>query len=253
MSEAIWYYAHGDKEQGPVTLLQIKALIQAGKIKPDDLVWKDGMEDWLPAKTVPGLYSAETPVPEPAAAARSKAAATAAPKIVAPARPAEPTAPPAAAGPPPPVEVPPPESAPAKTTSRTAAAGAPSVNVSPRQIGRWVGWGFVIFGLVLALVSRGCDSIGQRYVERVRAHAAAAEPGSQELRTGALRADADYRLWSVLRETVFVFASLLLVAGLFTTALGGEGSEKWMCLVMLAIVLFGLYVSGVGWAGGGIR
>jgi hypothetical protein len=244
MSEAIWYYAQGDKEQGPVTLVQIKALIQAGKIKPDDLVWKDGMEDWLPAKTVPGLLSGEAPLPEPAAAARAKTAAVA-PKIEAPARPAEPTAPPAAAaGPPPPVEVPPSESSAPKAAPRAAAASAPSTAVSPRQIGRWVGWGLVIVGLVFVLMSRGCDSVGQRYVERVRAYAAAAEPPSQELRAGALRADADYRLWNVLRETVFVFASLLLVAGLFTTALGGEGAEKWMCLVMLAIVLFGLYVGG---------
>jgi hypothetical protein len=63
MSEAIWYFADGDEERGPVTEAQIRTLIGTGNLKPDDLVWREGMDDWLPAAEVPGLFSGGTPAP----------------------------------------------------------------------------------------------------------------------------------------------------------------------------------------------
>jgi len=55
MSDLIWYYARGDAEKGPLSTAQIKTLAAAGKIRPEDLVWHEGMESWVPASTVPDL------------------------------------------------------------------------------------------------------------------------------------------------------------------------------------------------------
>jgi len=62
MSE--WYYAVGDQQTGPVPEEQLLALMQAGEVHADDLVWTDTMEDWAPAGTVFDL-AAQEPPPEP--------------------------------------------------------------------------------------------------------------------------------------------------------------------------------------------
>jgi Domain of unknown function (DUF4190)/GYF domain 2 len=58
-----WHYAVGDKESGPVPEEQILALLHAGELHPDDLVWTDTMEDWAPAGTVFDM-PAQEPIPE---------------------------------------------------------------------------------------------------------------------------------------------------------------------------------------------
>ncbi|MGE0759870.1 MAG: DUF4339 domain-containing protein [Pirellulaceae bacterium] len=60
MSEPVWYYARGEVERGPFTSPQIKALAQAGKIRRDDLVWKEGMENWTAAHELRELFPAES-------------------------------------------------------------------------------------------------------------------------------------------------------------------------------------------------
>jgi uncharacterized RDD family membrane protein YckC len=47
-----WYYASGGQQQGPVDDAQFENMIQAGQIKPADLVWKEGMANWQPLSTV---------------------------------------------------------------------------------------------------------------------------------------------------------------------------------------------------------
>jgi len=39
-------------------------LVQSGELKPDDLVWNEGMDEWKPASTVEGLFA--PPLPDPA-------------------------------------------------------------------------------------------------------------------------------------------------------------------------------------------
>ena len=56
MSESIWYYARGESEQGPISSAQIKALAATGALRRDDLVWKEGMQNWLPASDVDELF-----------------------------------------------------------------------------------------------------------------------------------------------------------------------------------------------------
>ena len=56
MSDPIWYYARGESEQGPISSAQIKALAATGALRRDDLVWKEGMENWLPASDIDELF-----------------------------------------------------------------------------------------------------------------------------------------------------------------------------------------------------
>src|SRR5262245_10616945 len=56
MADPVWYYARGEVERGPFTLTQIKALANASKLRPDDLVWKEGMDNWTAAKEVAELF-----------------------------------------------------------------------------------------------------------------------------------------------------------------------------------------------------
>jgi hypothetical protein len=41
-TEAVWYFADGDVERGPVTEMQIRTLIGTGNLTAEDLVWREG-------------------------------------------------------------------------------------------------------------------------------------------------------------------------------------------------------------------
>lgn len=64
MPEPLWYYARGEVERGPFNAVQIKALVVAGKVRPDDLVWKEGMENWTAAGEVTELFPNGRPAGE---------------------------------------------------------------------------------------------------------------------------------------------------------------------------------------------
>ena len=65
MAESLWYYADGGGQVGPVPWEQLWRLAQAGAVRPDQLVWTDGMEQWQPAASVPTLLPTAPP-PGPA-------------------------------------------------------------------------------------------------------------------------------------------------------------------------------------------
>lgn len=61
-TDAQWHYAIDRKPAGPVDWEQLKSLIDAGQLKPSDLVWREGMAQWAPVATVEGLSSSAAPV-----------------------------------------------------------------------------------------------------------------------------------------------------------------------------------------------
>ncbi|MCZ2341840.1 MAG: DUF4339 domain-containing protein [Bacteroidales bacterium] len=69
-NEAEWYYAVNDQRNGPVTVAELRQLAQMGKIGPESMVWKDGMEEWKPASRIRGLLP---PAPTTAGAATARA------------------------------------------------------------------------------------------------------------------------------------------------------------------------------------
>jgi hypothetical protein len=59
MPDRAWYYASGGQQRGPVKTAQLKQLATSGELKPEDLVWCDGMPNWAPAGSVKGLLPAD--------------------------------------------------------------------------------------------------------------------------------------------------------------------------------------------------
>jgi GYF domain 2 len=53
-----WYYAHEGQQFGPVVAAQLKQAADAGQLYPMDLVWKEGLANWVPASSIKGLFSA---------------------------------------------------------------------------------------------------------------------------------------------------------------------------------------------------
>lgn len=78
MSE--WYYTSAGQQLGPVSSAQLKLAAQSGQLTPTDLVWKDGMPDWVPAAKLKGIFdgapSAAAPITSASVVAAPAPAAT---------------------------------------------------------------------------------------------------------------------------------------------------------------------------------
>ncbi len=55
---AVWFYMVNGARRGPVTVAQLKALVESGVLRANDLLWRDGMPAWVPAGTVTELFPA---------------------------------------------------------------------------------------------------------------------------------------------------------------------------------------------------
>ena len=77
-----WHYRVMGQEAGPVSLSELKELVEAGFLTPDVLVRTGPDDDWLPAGRVPGLFddavlaAAEADQPAAPATSPSESAAT---------------------------------------------------------------------------------------------------------------------------------------------------------------------------------
>jgi hypothetical protein len=69
-----------------------------------------------------------------------------------------------------------------------------------------------------------------------------------ELRGAASTAAEDNRAWGFWRGVIFVFGTFVLVPGLLVVGFVGQNAERWMCLVMLGVVMFSLYVGDNVWS-----
>lgn len=50
-----WYYAVNNKQSGPVSFDELRDLAAKGRLNAEDLVWQDGMPEWVAARTVKDL------------------------------------------------------------------------------------------------------------------------------------------------------------------------------------------------------
>lgn len=55
---ADWYYSRDNTQQGPVSDLEIRSLISTRQITEETMIWREGMEGWLPLKDVQDFQSA---------------------------------------------------------------------------------------------------------------------------------------------------------------------------------------------------
>ena len=66
-----WYYTRNDKRFGPCTSTQLKQLALSGNLSRNDLIWREGMQEWAPADRLSGIFPQGLPtVPPPPPIAR---------------------------------------------------------------------------------------------------------------------------------------------------------------------------------------
>jgi len=69
-----WFYSEGGAQKGPIDDAAFRALVSNGTIRPDSLVWHEGMADWKPLSAAePGLAPQVVPPPTPGAASAAGA------------------------------------------------------------------------------------------------------------------------------------------------------------------------------------
>jgi len=56
-----WYYVEMGQQAGPVTDEQLDGMLRVGKVRPDTLVWQEGMPAWVPCSQVKGGIPAGAP------------------------------------------------------------------------------------------------------------------------------------------------------------------------------------------------
>jgi len=60
-----WHYSINGNQSGPVSSSELKQFASSGKLSQTDLIWKDGMQDWVPAGKVKGLFSVQANTASP--------------------------------------------------------------------------------------------------------------------------------------------------------------------------------------------
>jgi hypothetical protein len=65
MDNPQWYYARDGAQQGPVSEDEIKRLAEAGTLRPQDLVWREGMPQWQPAQQATPYFAGAPVAPPP--------------------------------------------------------------------------------------------------------------------------------------------------------------------------------------------
>lgn len=82
-----WHYSVSGQRHGPISSGELKRLADSGELSPTDLIWKEGLANWMPASNVKGLFAATVaPPPLPAAGQLPTAHDELKPKVEAAAR-----------------------------------------------------------------------------------------------------------------------------------------------------------------------
>jgi len=64
----VWMAVVEGKQHGPLSNSELKSLADGKRLQPTDLVWKEGMAEWVPASKIKGLFPAAPPPLPPSAA-----------------------------------------------------------------------------------------------------------------------------------------------------------------------------------------
>jgi GYF domain 2/Domain of unknown function (DUF4190) len=51
-----WFLARGETHHGPLRLADLQRMIDSGEMGPNSMLWTNGMENWVPANQVAGLW-----------------------------------------------------------------------------------------------------------------------------------------------------------------------------------------------------
>jgi hypothetical protein len=72
----------------------------------------------------------------------------------------------------------------------------------------------------------------------------------RDFNDSARQAEMTHRMSGFWREIAFFIGTFAFTGGLLALSLNGDGPERWMCLIILAILAFSLYVGGSSWGSG---
>ncbi len=67
------------------------------------------------------------------------------------------------------------------------------------------------------------------------------------LRETAMKASNNHRMSIYWYEWLFIFGTVVLVVGVLTQAFTGQGPERWVAYILIAIITFSIYVGGAAW------
>jgi GYF domain 2 len=86
-AQMIWYVSRGDVKRGPISEDEMLRHVQAGHLRPTDMVWRENMPEWKPAAEVNELFKAAsfqaaTPTRSPPLATSTATASGARPGLV---------------------------------------------------------------------------------------------------------------------------------------------------------------------------
>ena len=236
-TDGTWYYAQNNNKYGPINSAQLKSLVENGQLQKTDLVWKEGMDDWKPAGKIAGLFGQESAAPV--------AAAPSSPPAVGASSPA--TASNIGVMPEP------------KRSARMAARNNP---FDFMEVLKPFGSIVLLAGLVLVIFSRGCDSINARGLVSMRAQAEEAGRPDPDENENAMknRLETRDKLLEDVEQTrtlnqrmgfwlevLFVLGTVCFSLGLLVSGFTGEGAGRWISMVMLAIIVFSIYIGGTAW------
>ncbi len=51
-----WHVSKDRQQTGPFTSAELRKMVASGQLGSDDFVWKEGMQDWVPASKIKGLF-----------------------------------------------------------------------------------------------------------------------------------------------------------------------------------------------------
>jgi len=57
-SDKMWYVRKGIKKLGPFSNAEMRGLANSGKLVPEDMIWKDGLDGWVKASKLKGAFPA---------------------------------------------------------------------------------------------------------------------------------------------------------------------------------------------------
>jgi len=55
MAEPKWFYGRGGQQTGPLSVAEMREFVARGQITPTDMVWREGMPNWIPASQAADL------------------------------------------------------------------------------------------------------------------------------------------------------------------------------------------------------
>ena len=58
---AQWYWMKGEQRRGPVDTGELRRLASVGELKPTDVIWREGLPNWVPASQAKGLFEPPSP------------------------------------------------------------------------------------------------------------------------------------------------------------------------------------------------